>query len=101
METVGILDKLPIELVDSSVAQCHDCKCKHKRCCVDNFGDLIKDRSDYCKKAKKKESKRKSSYHGFGSIASVSQDEFGWMVDFDGSISKSESDLDSKVFYHY
>ena len=99
MEIVGISDSVCTDLIDPSVAQCRDGECKRLRCYPAQYSVLKFNRSNFCSIVKAKESQRTTSYEGYGAIASVSTDDFGYMVDFVGKMPNKESELDPKVIY--
>ena len=100
MEIVGINNSLSINLIDPSIAQCRDGHCKRLRCDADKYSMLELERADLRKSVKDIESKIESSHEAYGSIACVSEDDFGYFVDMDGRMPADESELDTKKNYH-
>ena len=99
MEIVGINNSLSINLIDPSVAQCRDGHCKRLRCDDDKDSMLELEHADLRKSVKDIESKIESSDKAYGSIARVSEDDFGYFVDMDGRMPADESELDSNKIY--
>ena len=100
MEIVGVCDTVKCDLIAPAIAQCRDGTCKRKRCDPKKYIELVLESADCRRSVSKLESERISSFKGYGALARLTEDDYGYMVDFNGKMPVDESELDSSKIYH-
>ena len=99
MEIVGVNHGVNLETTPPTTSLYRDGKCKRAYCYATNFLILDQNCPNLKKFLKLSESKRDRSHKAYGTVAIISEDKYGRLVNFGEKVSDDKSELDPMVIY--
>ena len=99
LEIVGVSDSVKLGLIDPTVAECRDGNCKRAKCQPDAFESLVHQRNTFRKGDKEAENDRSVSFEAYGAEADITEDTFGYYIDFGPKIQCKSSVLEPGSVY--